>query len=160
MLTLNHRTVSALPHRKKLGHGLSRTTYALPGSHDVVIKVEDWFTWSDQPDRSYNRQEWDIWHATADRPNLRKWLARPLYISPDNTVLIQERADEPNAYHLDPTDYQHQLRSLRRSLKAQGLNPNSCDLHTGNVLPKADAPNGHGIIIVDYASYEFSFAVL
>lgn len=68
----------------KLGSGFFRNVYKLNHDPKTVVKFED-------RDRSFaNITEWDIWKNLSEtKPELAKWLAPCVDISPCGTVLLQ-----------------------------------------------------------------------
>lgn len=71
---------------KKLGGGYSREVYEHNLDPNVVIKIESWDT------RDFaNASEWNLWRQADGYPEVRRWLAPCLHISPNGTILIQAR---------------------------------------------------------------------
>lgn len=70
----------------RIGAGYSRTVYEHALDPNLVIKIET----ADTRDFA-NPSEWNLWRQSADYPEVRRWLAPCLHISPNGTVLIQAR---------------------------------------------------------------------
>lgn len=75
---------------EELGSGVGRSVYALRHSldgHECVVKVET------AAQSFQNISEWLVWQDFRDTPQIAKWLAPCVSISPDGTVLIQRRCE-------------------------------------------------------------------
>jgi hypothetical protein len=79
---------------KYLGAGIAREVYEYGPDPGVVIKFEV-ATQSFQ-----NVGEWEVWDRVKDVPNLRRWFAPCIAISPCGCVMLQKRA-----YPAQPKDY-------------------------------------------------------
>ncbi len=73
----------------KLGSGIHRDVYACRLRPDCVVKVEIDTTWRIVS----NYIEQKFWNDNEHRPNVARWLAPCMYLSPDARILIQRRVD-------------------------------------------------------------------
>lgn len=74
-----------------LGRGCARVVYACPLMPEIVIKVEE-------GNGSFqNIMEWEVWRVVQGTP-ASKWFAECKYISPDGSVLVQERTRTPGSH--------------------------------------------------------------
>lgn len=71
---------------EKLGEGTFRTVYACPLDPKVVIKIE-----TRASGRFCNVDEWNLWNAIEDRPEIARWFAPVRSISACGSVLVMER---------------------------------------------------------------------
>lgn len=69
---------------KKLGEGCSRTVFAVKGNPDIVVKVQ-------HETGFHNVFEWKLYEDAIIYPNIVKWLAPCVSISPCGLILIQRR---------------------------------------------------------------------
>lgn len=71
---------------EKIGEGIARHVFAHELDADAVVKIET-------RSRSFqNMVEWQTWQAVKEVPNIARWFAPCLSISPCGIVLIQKRA--------------------------------------------------------------------
>jgi hypothetical protein len=77
-----------------LGEGMNRKVYRYRGDSTLVIKIET-------THRSFqNVREWMIWNDFAHVPEVKKWLAPCVDISPCGIVLIQKFVDDIRGHEL------------------------------------------------------------
>jgi hypothetical protein len=70
---------------KKLGEGVSRVVYECPWDKTVVFKFETHIG------NFANVAEWKLWEAVQYVPNIARWFAPCVAISPNGCVLIQKK---------------------------------------------------------------------
>ncbi len=71
---------------RKLGGGCTREVYVYAGNEDFVVKIE-----TESSDMFQNVIEYDLWKDAQHHPDMRKWLAPCIRISPHGNYMIQER---------------------------------------------------------------------
>ena len=77
-----------------LGAGAYRRVYIYRPHTDWVVKVEDGgYCFS-------NIKEWEVWEAMRECPSVAKFLVPCHYISPNGTILIQDRTTPIEVMHL------------------------------------------------------------
>ena len=71
---------------KELGSGMNREVYEYGGNPQFVVKIEV------NPNGYFqNVMEYNFWDAVRDAPDMLKWIAPCVRISPHGNYLIQER---------------------------------------------------------------------
>lgn len=70
---------------QKIGQGMYRSVFSFGSTKNWVLKVQDNDYCFD------NVVEWETWREYRSKPEIAKWLAPCHYISPNGSLLIQER---------------------------------------------------------------------
>ena len=80
------RELSGFVVGERLGGGQYRTVYACAFDPRLVVKVEEHIT-----GRFCNVDEWNLWNAVRERPEIARWFAPVRFISASGNFLIQDR---------------------------------------------------------------------